>query len=202
MPRRDLSRRGIHLAPRPDRAAHPHEAFPACRNRGIPFAGFRAQTPSKGKVVAAIGTHGFVETSNAMGDAGVASGPLLAEARAEKIAAAVPGAIVHAPTAMSQSAFYGVPHTKATVDDAAMRRDPRYAELERLKQARAVFLAQQMAQGGAARSAASGNAVQSKSASSAPTCTRSKSTVAAYLLRSRQTAPWSWSELMPFRSAV
>lgn len=113
-----------------------------------------------GKVVATIDNHGFVETSNAMGDAcadaiesadasaGVTSGPLLAQARAEKIAAAVHGSIVEASTAMSQSAFNAVPQPKATVDDAAMRRDPRYAELERLKQARAVFLAQQMAQGG------------------------------------------------------
>ena len=111
-----------------------------------------------GKVVATIDNHGFVETSNAMGDAcadaiksadasaGVTSGPLLAQARAEKIAAAMHGSIVTAPTAMSQSAFNAVPQPKVTVDDAAMRRDPRYAELEGLKQARAVFLAQQMAQ--------------------------------------------------------
>ncbi|HCR13629.1 hypothetical protein [Solidesulfovibrio sp.] len=119
-----------------------------------------ATVVANGKVVATIDNHGFVETSNAMGDvcadaienadasAGVTSGPLLAQARAEKIAAAVHGSIVRAPTAMSQSAFNAVPQPKVTVDDAAMRRDPRYAELEQLNQARAVFLAQQMAQGG------------------------------------------------------
>lgn len=111
-----------------------------------------------GKVVAEIDNHGFVETSNAMAgscsdaikqadsQAGVSSGPLLAQARAESIAKSVGGTIVMAQTAMSQKAFDAVPQPKVTINYSAMKNDPRYAELEQLQKAHNAFLAQQMAQ--------------------------------------------------------
>jgi hypothetical protein len=110
-----------------------------------------------GKVVAEIDNHGFVETSNAMAgacsdaikqadsQAGVLSGPLLAQARAESIAKSVGGTIVMAQTAMSQKAFDAVPQPKVTINYDAMKNDPRYAELEQLQKAHSAFLAQQMA---------------------------------------------------------
>ncbi|MEA4856650.1 MAG: hypothetical protein AAGU21_03120 [Solidesulfovibrio sp.] len=110
-----------------------------------------------GKVVAEIDNHGFVTTSNSMAGpcsdaikaadmrAGVSSGPMLAQARAEHIAEAVNGSIVMAQTAMSQSAFDAVPQPQVTIDYEAMRRDPRYAEIEQLQKAHAAFLAQQLA---------------------------------------------------------
>ncbi|WP_428568829.1 MAG: hypothetical protein ACP59X_10090 [Solidesulfovibrio sp. DCME] len=111
-----------------------------------------------GKVVAEIDNHGFVTASNSIAgscsdaiskadmSAGVSSGPLLAQARAEHIAESVNGSIVMAQTAMSQSAFDAVPQPKVTIDYEAMRRDPRYAEIEQLQKAHAAFLAQQLAQ--------------------------------------------------------
>jgi hypothetical protein len=111
-----------------------------------------------GKVAAKIDNHGFVETSNAMGGlcadaikaadtrSGGASGPLLAQARAEEIAQALGGTVVKAPTAMSQRAFEATPQPKVTVNEAAMRRDPEYAQIEQLQKAHAAFLAQHMEQ--------------------------------------------------------
>lgn len=115
-----------------------------------------------GKVVAQIDNHGWLETSNAMAgactqainkadaSAGVTSGPLLAQTRAEKLAESLHGQIVKASSAMTQSAFESVPQPKATVDTKAMINDPRYAQLEQLQQAHAAFLAQQIAQNQAA----------------------------------------------------
>ena len=109
-----------------------------------------------GVVVAKIDNHGFVETTNAMhgscadaikeADAGSrgSSGPELAQARAEKIAEAMHGTIVKAPTAMSQRAFDATPQPQTTVNYEAMRRDPEYAAIEQLKKAHAAFLAQHM----------------------------------------------------------
>ena len=113
-----------------------------------------------GKVVAEIDNHGFVKTADAMqgscadaiaaadAAAGGASGPGLAQARATKIAEAMHGTIVKAPTAMSQRAFDATPQPQASVNYEAMRRDPEYAEIEQLKKAHAAFLAQQMEQQG------------------------------------------------------
>lgn len=111
-----------------------------------------------GKVVAEIDNHGFVETSNAMAgscsdaikeadiNAGVSSGPLLAQARAESIAKSVNGSIVIAKTAMSQKAFDATPQPKVTINYDAMKNDPRYAELEQLQKAHNTILSQKMAQ--------------------------------------------------------
>ncbi|EKO38692.1 MAG: hypothetical protein B193_2599 [Solidesulfovibrio magneticus str. Maddingley MBC34] len=109
-----------------------------------------------GKVVAKIDNHGFVETSNAMSDqcadaikaaddrCGGASGPQLAQARAEEIAKALGGKVDKASTAMTQRAFEATPQPKATVNEAAMRADPEYAQIAQLRQAHAAFLAQHM----------------------------------------------------------
>ncbi len=111
------------------------------------------------KVVAHIDNHGWLITSNAMAgaipdtiikdadiQANVASGPQLAQARAEAIAKYMNGTIVMASTAMSQNAYDALPQPTATVDNDAMKKDPRYEELEQLRQAHTAFLAQQMAQ--------------------------------------------------------
>ena len=109
-----------------------------------------------GKVVAKIDNHGFVETSNAMGGqcadaiktaddrSGGASGPLLAQARAEEIAKALGGKVNKASTAMTQHAFEATPQPRATVNEAAMRADPEYAQIAQLRQAHAAFLAQHL----------------------------------------------------------
>jgi len=111
-----------------------------------------------GKVVAEIDNHGFVKTTNAMhescadaikaadAESSGSSGPALAQARAAKIAEAMNGTIIKAPTAMSQRAFDATPQPQTTVNYEAMRRDPEYAEIEQLKKAHAAFLAQQMEQ--------------------------------------------------------
>lgn len=113
-----------------------------------------------GQVVAEIDNHGFVTTGNAMSgmcadaikaadaDSSVTSGPGLAQARAEKIAEAMHGTIVKAPTAMSQRAFDATPQPQTTVNYAAMRQDPEYAAIEQLQKAHAAFLAQHMEQQG------------------------------------------------------
>lgn len=121
-----------------------------------------ARVVVNGQVVAEIDNHGFVTTGNAMSGmcadaikkadaaSSVSSGPGLAQARAEKIAEAMHGTIVKAPTAMSQRAFDTTPQPRTTVNDAAMRQDPEYAAIEQLQKAHAAFLAQQMEQQGSA----------------------------------------------------
>jgi hypothetical protein len=110
-----------------------------------------------GKVVAEIDNHGFTETSNALGGiirealadadrrAGVKQGPRLAQARAEKIAELLGGKVEKAATALTQSRFETIPQPRATVDRAAMEKDPLYERLQQTKAARTLFLAQQLA---------------------------------------------------------
>ena len=109
-----------------------------------------------GKVVAEIDNNGFVTTSNAMGarinrmlpEADWAGeGPNLAQARAELIARQLGGTVEKASTALTQSQFSAIPKPSATVDYEAMRLDPLYEQLQKTKQARTLFLAQQLAQG-------------------------------------------------------
>lgn len=108
-----------------------------------------------GKVVAHIDNHGWLMTSNAMGgafDAAIkeadsktnpVSGPALAKVRAETIAAYMGGTVVMAPTAIDQRTYDANPQPTATIRVTAMENDPRYQELEQLRAAHAIFLAQQ-----------------------------------------------------------
>ena len=119
-----------------------------------------ANVEANGEVVAKIDNHGFVETSNALGsqirklieqadqEASVKEGPLLAQARAEHIAAALGGTVVKSSTALTQSQFNATPQPTSTVDYEAMKNDPAYQQLQKLKQARTAFLTQQLAQEG------------------------------------------------------
>lgn len=112
------------------------------------------------KEVAKIDNHGGVITSNAMADAftdaiaradaltGGTRGPLLAQARAEQIAAQMKGTIVKESTAMTQGAYDKIPYPKITYNETAMKRDPRYAEMQEIRLSHAAFLAQQIAQDG------------------------------------------------------
>jgi len=111
-----------------------------------------------GKTVATIDNFGGVQSSNAMGgkirpaletadrkSAG-RQGPAAAQARAEEIAKLLGGKVVMTSTAMSQSEFNATPAPKVTVDQASLRNDPLYEQLQQLKKARTLFLAQQQAQ--------------------------------------------------------
>lgn len=115
-----------------------------------------------GTVIAKIDNHGFVQSDNGLGgkinrllgdgeeDAGSKSGPELARARAEKIAAAFGGRVVTAPTAMSQSAFDAVAQPTIKVDTERLTRDPQYLALQAVAAARPEFYAQLFGQDEAA----------------------------------------------------
>jgi hypothetical protein len=104
-----------------------------------------------GKVVATIDNHGFVSSSNAAAgrfsgeipnDVNGQNGPVLAQARAEKIAALLGGEVVIAASALSQQQFKAIPEPQVQVDYKAMMNDPAYTQLQKTKEARALFVAQ------------------------------------------------------------
>jgi hypothetical protein len=107
-----------------------------------------------GTVIAKIDNHGFVQSDNGYGgkinrlledgeeNAGSKSGPELARARAEKIAAAFGGRVVPASTAMSQSAFDAVAQPTVKVDTERLARDPQYLALQAVAAVRPEFYAQ------------------------------------------------------------
>lgn len=114
-----------------------------------------AQVVVGGKVVATLDNNGGVTTSNAVGaKLGAAlpgsvngqAGPVLAQARADIIADLLGGKVVKASTALDQSTWKTIPTPVSVVDRAALTQDPIYASLQQLQQARATFLAQQLAQ--------------------------------------------------------
>lgn len=119
---------------------------------------YYASIVANGKIVAHLDNHGWLITSNAKADAftqavnkadakaGAKSGPLLAQARAEEIAASINGVIVKEPTAMTQRDYNAIPQPQARIDTKAMMKDPRFAELELLRQTHTAFLTQQLAQ--------------------------------------------------------
>ncbi len=116
-----------------------------------------ARVVVNGKVVAKIDNNGFTETSNALGakmqnlfanEDATLKGPELAQDRAAKIAALLDGTVEKSPTAMSQAAFSAASNSSATIDYKAMESDPAYEQLQKTKQARTLFLTQQIAQEG------------------------------------------------------
>lgn len=109
-----------------------------------------------GKVVARLDNNGFAETSNALGSKLMGelpgsvngkSGPMLAQARAEKIAELVGGKVERSSTTLTQGQYDALAKPESTLDMAAMKADPMYEQLQKWKQARTEFLAQQIAQG-------------------------------------------------------
>lgn len=122
---------------------------------GHPAYSSYATVTLNGKVVAKIDNNGFVETSNAAGgqlhgrlpgDVNGRTGPVLAEARAERIAELLGGKVERSASALSQAQYERLPKPETKIDYAAMRADPAYEQLQKTKQARSAFLAQQMAQ--------------------------------------------------------
>ncbi len=122
-----------------------------------PTYGEYATVKVGGKTVAEIDNHGWVKTSNGLGgnlqnrlpgDINGQTGPVLAQARAraEIIAGLMGGKVEKSSTAMTQSQFMAVPRPRAAVDNQAMRKDPAYEQLQKTKEARKLFLAQQIAQ--------------------------------------------------------
>lgn len=121
-----------------------------------------AKVVVNGKVVAEINNFSHVTSGNQyagvvnkavnmLEESGlyVQQGPELAQARAEKIAAMLGGKVVKSTTALTQNQFNAIPapaQPQATINYEAMRNDPMFAMLEKTRQARTAFLAQQMAQ--------------------------------------------------------
>lgn len=110
-----------------------------------------------GKTVATLYNSGGVSSSNAIGakiqglfaneDTNL-SGPAGAQDRAEKIAELLGGTVEKSSTAITQARFRADPHPEGTVNYSAMHEDPMYEQLQKTKQARTLFLAQQFGQEG------------------------------------------------------
>ena len=108
-----------------------------------------------GKTVATLYNGGSVSSSNAIGakiqklftnEGTNLSGPAGAQDRAEKIAELLGGTVEKSSTAMTQAQFRANPHPEDTVNYSAMHEDPMYEQLQKTKQARTLFLAQQFGQ--------------------------------------------------------
>ncbi len=74
------------------------------------------------------------------------TGPDGAQDRAEKIAELLGGTVVKSSTAITMAQFNAMPALKGTVNYQAMKNDPLYEQLQKTKEARTLFLAQQLAQ--------------------------------------------------------
>jgi len=108
-----------------------------------------------GNIIAEIDNHGFTKSSNSVGNrisnllpgsVDGQDGPILAQARAEIIAKIYGGEIEYASSALTQSEYLSIDQPKANIDYNAMIRDPLYDEIVKLKEARTLFLTQQIAQ--------------------------------------------------------
>ena len=132
-----------------------------------------AQVKVGDETVATVFNDGSVQSSNAMGgkissairiadeQAGALQGPLAAEARAAEIAGMLGGHVVKSSTAMTQAEYLAAPKPTSVVDYQAMMNDPMYQQLQKTKEARTLFLSQQIAQEqGNEMQAASGNPAQ------------------------------------------
>ncbi|NVK19893.1 MAG: hypothetical protein HWE30_14435 [Methylocystaceae bacterium] len=108
-----------------------------------------------GQEVASIDNNGFVTSSNAIGgrlhsllaqENSSASGPALAEERAAKIAQLLGGTVEKSATALTPAAYQASTSAQTSVDYDALKADKRYARLQEIKEARSLFLAQNMGQ--------------------------------------------------------
>lgn len=108
-----------------------------------------------GKTIAHIDNNGFIQSSNTIGaqiqqelnknntENGL-SGPALAQHRAEHIADLLGGKLVKSSTSLTQNEFNALPKLTTKVDHQSMKNDPMYEQLLKTKEARTLFLAQQM----------------------------------------------------------
>lgn len=140
--------------------AHPNSA------RNQPYATVKVN----GQTVATIDNNGYVESSGATGnrlhtvlseEGGPRPGPGLAEERAAKIAALLGGTVEKASSALTQSAYQARTANSLSVNYEAMREDEAYQQLQEIKRARTLFLAQQNGQD-------TGNATANGTAAPAP----------------------------------
>jgi hypothetical protein len=119
--------------------------------RNQPYATIKVN----GQTVATIDNNGYVESSGAIGsrlhtllaeEGGPRPGPGLAEDRAAKIAQLLGGSVEKASTALTQSAYQSSTANSLSVNYDAMREDDAYQQLQEIKRARTLFLAQQNGQ--------------------------------------------------------
>lgn len=119
--------------------------------RNQPYATIKVN----GQTVATIDNNGYVESSGAIGgrlhtllaeEGSPRSGPGLAEDRAAKIAQLQGGSVEKASTALTQSAYQSSTANSLSVNYDAMREDDAYQQLQEIKRARTLFLAQQNGQ--------------------------------------------------------
>ncbi|TQV77780.1 hypothetical protein [Denitrobaculum tricleocarpae] len=108
-----------------------------------------------GKVVARIDNSGSIETSNGLGSSlfgdlpnavNGKSGPMLAQARAERIAELTGGKVEISAAALTQAEFDALPQYDATLTVAATQKDPVYEQLQQPQQALSEFMTQLIAQ--------------------------------------------------------
>lgn len=111
-----------------------------------------------GKIVARISNQGYTETSSALakelskkgmpGDVNGQKGPVLAQARAEFIADLLGGEIVKNSTALTQAQYMAASSARPIVDRQAMFEDPMYEQLQKIRTARTLYMAQKIGQEG------------------------------------------------------
>ncbi len=154
---------GIHEAPEGvyRRFVQSQEAFlklrhsqPADTSGNPAYANF-ATVQVDGKTVAEIDNNGFASMSNALasqigntlpGMIDGQTGPVLAQARAALIARSLGGEVVISSTALTQRQYNALERPRAMLDEQAMQQDPAYLQLLKTKEARTLFLAQQIGQ--------------------------------------------------------
>lgn len=117
-----------------------------------------AEVQVNGQTVAKLYNSGAMGTSNAaygriknlpsMGESVSITGPELAQRRAEEIAQALGGKVVHSSTAITQAQWQATPLIQFQLDYAAMARDVQEARANNDASARTLFLAQLLAEAG------------------------------------------------------
>ena len=115
-----------------------------------------AKITVNGNTVATIDNNGHVISSGSMGgkiqsalaelDNHAEIGPRIAQNRAEYLADILSGTVEVSSTAMTQSEFVALHQPNPTINYEAMRQDPAYEQLQKTREARTLFAAQQMAQ--------------------------------------------------------
>jgi hypothetical protein len=111
-----------------------------------------ARVEVNGKAVAKLDNNGFTESSNGAvhkllsDEDSPLRGPALAQDRAERIAQALGGEVVKSSSALTQAEFSAMPQLRLEVDYKSLRADPSYEQLQKTKQARTLYLAQQIGQ--------------------------------------------------------
>lgn len=76
------------------------------------------------------------------------TGPVLAQARADRIAELLGGEVAKSSTALTQSQFAVIPQPKTDFGTQALIKEPAFEQLQKIKEAKTLFLAQQFGQSG------------------------------------------------------